>query len=85
MSSFSCAKCQAVCTDTDFGYVTGCDHHPVDAGARDRYLRQQLCDLYDHVNRLVFVATESQSHLTEPLKRWREEIETGIGVMLGGK
>ena len=36
MSSFNCDKCQAMCTDTECGYVTGCEHYPVNS----KHLRQ---------------------------------------------
>lgn len=31
MSSFNCPKCGTPCIDTDYGYATGCAHHPADA------------------------------------------------------
>ena len=30
MSNFQCEKCGTVCYDTPSGYVTGCEHYPVD-------------------------------------------------------
>lgn len=30
MSSFNCETCHAMCTDTECGYVTGCEHYPVE-------------------------------------------------------
>ncbi|MFA5753366.1 MAG: hypothetical protein WC910_09880 [Bacteroidales bacterium] len=30
MSSFYCEHCGALCSDTPRGYVTGCEHYPVD-------------------------------------------------------
>ena len=45
MSNFTCEKCGAIHSDTEHGYVTGCEHYPADAGKRqnpfaemDRYL-----------------------------------------------
>ncbi len=29
MASFNCSTCGAKCVDTDAGYITGCEHHPV--------------------------------------------------------
>ena len=34
MSSFYCEKCNALCSDTRNGYVTGCEHHPPNADSR---------------------------------------------------
>jgi len=39
MSNFCCEKCGAVCIDTEAGYVTGCEHYPVESwreALRDR-------------------------------------------------
>jgi len=30
MSNFKCEKCGAICSDTEKGYVTGCEHYPAD-------------------------------------------------------
>ncbi len=30
MSSFDCPQCGARLVDTPYGYVTGCDHYPVE-------------------------------------------------------
>ena len=30
MSNFKCEKCGTVCYDTPNGYITGCEHYPVD-------------------------------------------------------
>lgn len=30
VSNFSCEKCGAICSDSPKGYVTGCEHYPVD-------------------------------------------------------
>ena len=30
MSNFKCPECGAVCIDSPNGYVTGCEHYPVD-------------------------------------------------------
>lgn len=30
MSSFNCEHCGAVCSDTDKGYVSGCEHYQPD-------------------------------------------------------
>ncbi|MFK5951028.1 MAG: hypothetical protein QM500_19925 [Methylococcales bacterium] len=29
MSSFNCNECGQRCVDTDDGYITGCEHHPI--------------------------------------------------------
>jgi hypothetical protein len=34
MSSFQCEKCGTACIDTDRGYITGCEHYPVDVPAQ---------------------------------------------------
>ncbi len=33
MGSFYCEICGAVCSDTEVGYATGCEHYPADANA----------------------------------------------------
>lgn len=30
MSTFECPECGALCVDTPTGYITGCNHYPVD-------------------------------------------------------
>lgn len=47
MSNFDCPICGVLCLDTEFGYVTGCQHYAPDANrealhARVMVLEQQL-------------------------------------------
>jgi hypothetical protein len=72
-------------TDTEFGYVTGCEHHPADSGAASRYLLKQLCLLDNSLPFLARVASESGHFTAESLKRWSADLKTTIGLMLGGK
>jgi ssDNA-binding Zn-finger/Zn-ribbon topoisomerase 1 len=30
MSNFICKKCGAAIYDTDFGYISGCEHYPIE-------------------------------------------------------
>ena len=30
MSNFNCEYCGAICSDSDYGYITGCEHYPPD-------------------------------------------------------
>ena len=34
MSSFSCPHCKASLIDTPIGYITECEHYPLDKGGR---------------------------------------------------
>ena len=36
MSNFSCEKCGTNCYDTPYGYVTGCEHYPIEKKTRKR-------------------------------------------------
>jgi hypothetical protein len=72
-------------TDTEFGYVSGCEHHPVNPKVVERYLLKQLCLLDNAVPFLARVASENGHFTAEPLKRWSQELKTTIGIMLGGK
>jgi hypothetical protein len=85
MSSFNCEKCGAMLTDTEFGYVTGCDHCPVRQKDVNKYLLKQLCLLDNSLPFLARVASESGHFTAEPLKRWSQDLKTTIGIMLGGK
>lgn len=52
MSSFNCETCQAMCTDTECGYVTGCEHYPVNP----KHLRQwYLLRLEEIQQQLLFM------------------------------
>lgn len=85
MSSFNCEKCGAMLTDSEFGYVTGCEHYPVKQQEVYRYLLKQLCLLDNSLPFLARVADESGHFTAEPLKRWSQDLKTTIGMMLGGK
>lgn len=85
MSSFNCETCHRCCTDTEFGYVTGCEHYPADRKAVEKWLRKNLCILDNTLPFLAEVAKENQHFTAEPLKRWSQDLKTTIGVMLGGK
>ena len=85
MSSFNCEMCHAMCTDTECGYVTGCEHYPVKPKEVNRYLLRQLCLLDNSLPFLASVASENGHFTAVPLKRWSEDLKTTIGIMLGGK
>jgi len=85
MSSFNCETCGAMLTDTEFGYVTGCEHYPVKQKEVYTYLLKQLCLLDNTLPFLARVADESNHFSAEPLKRWSADLKTTIGIMLGGK
>jgi hypothetical protein len=85
MSSFNCKHCHAMCTDTDNGYVTGCEHYPVNPRVVHHYLLKQLCLLDNSLPFLARVASENGHFTAEPLKRWSQDLKTTIGLMLGGK
>jgi hypothetical protein len=85
MSSFECEFCHAMCTDTECGYVTGCEHYPVDPKEVNKYLLRQLCLLDNSLPFLARVAAENGHFTAAPLKRWSEDLKTTIGIMLGGK
>jgi len=85
MSSFNCEKCGAMLTDSEYGYVTGCEHHPTDMKDVRKYLLKQLCLLDNSLPFLARVASESGHFTAEPLKRWSADLKTTIGIMLGGK
>ena len=36
MSNFNCEHCGAMCTDTNSGYINGCEHYPIDKKPRLR-------------------------------------------------
>lgn len=38
MSSFNCETCGAMCTDTRQGYITGCEHYPVNPAELRRWM-----------------------------------------------
>lgn len=47
MSSFSCPQCKASLIDTPIGYITECEHYPLDDGARARaiaYLKHLMVE-----------------------------------------
>ena len=85
MSSFNCETCHACCTDTECGYVTGCEHYPVNPKEVNRYLLRQLCLLDNSLPFLARIAAENGHFTAVPLKRWSEDLKTTIGIMLGGK
>lgn len=55
MSHFYCEKCNAICYDTDYGYITGCKHYPPDVKAVNY--------LYKKYNAVIKVLRDTKQHL----------------------
>lgn len=55
MSHFYCEKCNAICYDTDYGYITGCKHYPPDVKAVNY--------LYKKYNEVIKVLRDTKQHL----------------------
>jgi hypothetical protein len=85
MSSFNCEHCHASCWDTDFGYITGCEHYPADRRAVDLYLKEHLCKINNSLPVLARIAADNGHFTAEPLKRWSQDLNTTIGLMLERK
>jgi hypothetical protein len=78
MSSFNCEHCHAQCTDTDYGYVTGCEHYPVKRDELERFYLNNLNRLHAAVSFLAVVSVHNKDGLAEPLLRWQADI---LGTM----
>ena len=39
MSSFYCEKCGALCSDSEIGYTTGCEHYPADIDKNGHFIK----------------------------------------------
>lgn len=85
MSSFRCETCGTICNDTHAGYVTGCEHFPVESQAVEKYLLWCFRELDNSLPFLARIAAENGHFTAMPLKRWSEDLKTTIGIMLGGK
>lgn len=46
MSSFTCEKCQTDIIDTEHGYISGCDHYPLEASNKMRKGLSGLQELF---------------------------------------
>ena len=78
MSSFNCEHCHAMCTDTECGYVTGCEHYPVNPKHLRQWYRFSLKRMYDCVRFMGEVSAHNKDGLTEPFLRWQADI---LGAM----
>jgi len=78
MSSFNCETCHALCCDTECGYVTGCEHYPVNQKHLRQWYRVSLRRLYDCVKFMAEVSAHNKDGLTEPFLRWQSSI---LGAM----
>ncbi len=78
MSSFNCEHCHAMCTDTECGYVTGCEHYPVKRSELLRWYRRRLNELHLTVGLMAQVSMRNKDGLTEPFLRWQSSI---LGAM----
>ena len=59
MSSFYCEKCNALCSDTPTGYVTGCEHHPPNADSRsENVIATLLLEVRWYARSLVMLSAE---------------------------
>lgn len=74
MSNFNCEKCGTVISDTEFGYITGCDHYPVDQRVVDRWMISRTMKIEQEVDLLKQVAVKSKHFSAFPLRRLSEEI-----------
>lgn len=81
MSSFNCEHCNALCADTEFGYVTGCEHYPAEPKALRKYMKLHLLGLYGTAQNLAQVAAKNQHFLAKPLVRLCEELITSLTIL----
>lgn len=80
MSSFNCEHCHAMCTDTEFGYVTGCEHYPVNPKHLRQWYQKRLSELYREVRFLYEVSLQNKDGLAEPFNRWGRDIVTAYTI-----
>jgi len=45
MSSFTCEYCGTDIIDTDAGYITGCEHYPIEKPVEHRHRRTSFLEL----------------------------------------
>lgn len=81
MSSFECKKCGVACVDTEFGYVTGCDHHRWSELAQERHFVAELMRIQSAVERIGLIASTNRHFLAKPMDRLVNELETPIQLL----
>lgn len=74
MSTFNCKHCHAECIDTEVGYITGCEHYPVNREHLKRWYRMSLTRLHKAVSFMATGAFHNKDELAEPLLRWLADI-----------
>ncbi len=85
MSSFNCEHCHAQCTDTEVGYITGCEHYPVNPKHLKKWYRMTLTRLHGAVSFMATVAWHNKDGLAEPLLRWQSDILTAMDMVKSTK
>ena len=66
MSNFICEKCGATCQDSELGYITGCEHYPVDAHSLDKCAMGKEHVWVDIGERWVYWTSNNTSVGNEP-------------------
>lgn len=69
MSSFNCEQCHAMCTDTECGYVTGCEHYPVNPKHLNQWYRKCLSEAFRTLQFMHEVAMENKDGYAEPFSK----------------
>lgn len=51
MSNFACEHCNAICSDSEYGYTTGCKHYPPDQRAVIKMIEAKVTKIIrDYLN-----------------------------------
>jgi hypothetical protein len=67
MSSFLCEKCGATISDTPHGYVTGCDHYPL-----EQRKRVSTCPLNEISSLELVVDAAGREHVITERRRLKD-------------
>lgn len=69
MSSFNCETCHAMCTDTECGYVTGCEHYPVNPKHLNKWYRTRLSEVFRELSFMKDVSMQNRDGYAEPFSK----------------
>lgn len=72
MSNFQCEKCGAICYDTPNGYITGCEHYPVNKIKRPTRIKesQVFKPLKEAIERVLASYNDYPNVVTEQEKNF---------------
>ena len=82
MSSFNCEKCGTMLHDTNYGYISGCEHYPIVNSEVASY----IASLHEKIDRLKSVGLTARGEpMPQTVEEWRYLYGLAEQALIEGK